>query len=96
MVTVVTRGLSDDCNSIPIPGNTVHLQIAKSGPAYAFYSSSDGKRWQVLRVFSLGEGLRPRVGLESQSPVGDGTEVIFSAIHYSPKKITDIDKSDTF
>jgi hypothetical protein len=72
------------------------LIIAKSGPAYAFYSSSDGKRWQVLRVFSLGEGLRPRVGFESQSPVGDGTEVIFSAIHYSPKKITDIYKSDTF
>jgi regulation of enolase protein 1 (concanavalin A-like superfamily) len=96
MVTVVTRGLSDDCNSIPISGNTVYLQIAKSGPAYAFYSSSDGKSWQVLRVFSLGEGLRPRVGFESQSPVGDGTEVIFSAIHYSPKKITDIYKSDTF
>ena len=32
MVTVVTRGLSDDCNSISISGNTVYLQIAKSGP----------------------------------------------------------------
>ena len=96
MVTVVTRGLSDDCNSIPISGNIVYLQIAKSGPAYAFYSSSDGKSWQVLRVFSLGEGVRPRVGFESQSPVGDGTEVIFSGIHYSPKKIADLYKSDTF
>src|SRR5258707_9617251 len=44
MVTVVTRGLSDDCNSIPVSGNTVHLQIAKTLRAYVFYSSSDGKK----------------------------------------------------
>ena len=50
LVTVVTRGLSDDCNSVPISGDTVHLQIAKSGPAYVFYFSSDAKNWQVLRV----------------------------------------------
>lgn len=96
MVTVVTRGLSDDCNSIPVSGNTVHLQIAKSGPAYVFYSSADGKNWQVLRVFSLGADLKPRVGFESQSPAGDGTEVVFSEIHYSPKKIADIYNSEAF
>ena len=90
MVTVVTRGLSDDCNSVAIPGDTVYVQIAKSGPVYVFYSSTDGKSWQVLRVFSLGEGLLPRVGFESQSPAGNGTEVVFSEIHYSKKKIADI------
>jgi regulation of enolase protein 1 (concanavalin A-like superfamily) len=90
LVTVVTRGLSDDCNSVSIAGDTVYLQIAKSGPAYVFYFSSDAKTWQVLRVFSLGEGLKPRVGFESQSPAGNGTEVVFSEIHYSPKKIADI------
>jgi len=90
LVTVVTRGLSDDCNSVPVSGDTVHLQIAKSGPAYVFYFSSDAKNWQVLRVFSLGEGLKPRAGFESQSPAGGGTEVVFSEIHYSPKKIANI------
>jgi len=90
LVTVVTRGLSDDCNSVSIPGNTVHLRIAKSGSAYVFYFSSDGKAWHVLRVFSLGEDLKPSLGFESQSPAGDGTEVVFSEIHYSPKKISDI------
>ena len=96
MVTVVTRGLSDDCNSIPISGNTVHLQIAKSGSAYVFYSSSDGKNCQVLRVFNMGERLKPRVGFESQSPAGEGGEVVFSGIHYSPQKITNIYKSEVF
>ena len=90
LVTVVTRGLSDDCNSVAIQGNTVHLQIAKSGSAYVFYFSSDGKSWQVLRVFSLGEDLSPKVGFESQSPDGNGTEVNFSEIHYSPTKIANI------
>jgi len=96
MVTVVTRGPSDDCNSIPIAANTVYLQIAKSGPAYVFYSSADGKAWQILRVFSLGEGSKPRIGFESQSPAGDGTEVIFSEIRYSTRKIADIYNSEGF
>jgi hypothetical protein len=96
MVTVVTRGLSDDCNSVAIAGNTVYLQIAKSGPAYVFYSSADGKAWQILRVFSLGEGLKARVGFESQSPAGDGTGVVFSEIRYSTRKITDIYNSEGF
>lgn len=96
MVTVVTRKLSDDCNSVPVSGSTVYLQIAKSGATYVFYSSSDGKKWQILRVFNLGAGLKPRVGFESQSPAGDGTEVVFSEIHYTSKKITTIYNSDTF
>jgi regulation of enolase protein 1 (concanavalin A-like superfamily) len=91
MVTVVTRVLSDDCNSIAISGNTVYIQIAKSVPAYVFCSSPDGKSWQVLRVFSLGESSKARTGFESQSPAGDGAEVAFSEICYSTKKITDID-----
>ena len=96
MVTVVTRGLSDDCNSVAIAGDTVYLQIAKSGPAYVFYSSIDGKVWQILRVFSLGDGLKARVGFESQSPAGDGTEVVFSEIHYSTRKIANIYSSEGF
>lgn len=90
LVTVVTRDLSDDCNSVPISGSTVYLQIARSGPAFVFYFSSDGKKWQVVRVFSLGEGVKPRVGFESQSPAGKGTEVVFSEIHYSATKIANI------
>jgi regulation of enolase protein 1 (concanavalin A-like superfamily) len=90
MVTVVTRGVSDDCNSIPISGNAVYLQIAKSGPSYVFYSSNDGKNWQVLRVFNLATDRRARVGFESQSPAGAGTEVVFSEIRYQAKKIKDI------
>lgn len=90
MVTVVTRGLSDDCNSIPISGNEVFLQVAKSGTAYVFYSSSDGHNWKILRTFSLDTSLKQLVGFEAQSPAGAGADVTFSEIHYSPTKIKNI------
>jgi len=90
MVTVVTRGLSDDCNSIPVTGNEVFLQIARSGNAYVFYSSIDGRDWKILRTFSLDTNLKQMVGFEAQSPDGDGVEVTFSEIHYSPTKIKNI------
>lgn len=50
----------------------------------------DAKNWKVLRVFSLGGGLKLRVGFESHSPEGNRMEVLFSEIHYSLKKIADI------
>jgi regulation of enolase protein 1 (concanavalin A-like superfamily) len=31
LVTVVTRGLSDDCNSSEVQGDSVYLRLAKSG-----------------------------------------------------------------
>jgi uncharacterized protein len=90
MVTVVTRGLSDDCNSIAVSGNAVDLQVAKSGQAYVFYSSEDGRSWHILRTFSLDTKQNVRIGFESQSPAGSGASAVFSQIHYSPSKIANI------
>src|SRR5690606_12379638 len=39
IVSVVTRGVSDDCNSIPVDGADVRLRIARLGPAYAFHAA---------------------------------------------------------
>ena len=90
MVTVVTRGLSDDCNSIPLSGNDVYLQIARTGNTYVFYSSTNGRDWKILRTFSLDSDLQQMVGFEAQSPAGSGANVTFSEIHYSPAKIKNI------
>src|SRR5437588_4600986 len=61
----------------------LHTDLREHGPsadsAYVFYSSSDGKNWQVLRVFNMGERLKPRVGFESQPPAGEGGEAAFYA-----------------
>ena len=55
--TLVTRGLSADCNSVSVQGDSVYLRIAKSGKAHVFYFSTDGRNWQILRTFRLDRGV---------------------------------------
>jgi regulation of enolase protein 1 (concanavalin A-like superfamily) len=92
LVTVVTRGLSDDCNSVQLSADSVYLRIAKSGTTYVFYFSTNGQSWQILRTFSLDTELPVRVGFESQSPAGPGAVAKFSAITYDPHRISNIYK----
>jgi regulation of enolase protein 1 (concanavalin A-like superfamily) len=92
LVTVVTRGFSDDCNSSEVRGDSVDLRIAKSGTTYVFYSSTDGHEWQILRTFSLDTELPISAGFEAQSPAGPGAVVKFSAITYDPHRISNIYK----
>ena len=92
LVTVVTRGLSDDCNSLSLTGDSVYLRIAKSGNTYVFYFATDGKNWQILRTFSLDTDLPIRAGFESQSPEGSGAVAKFSAITYDPHRVGNIYK----
>ena len=54
-VTVVTRGVSDDCNSFEVDGDTLWLRITRSGAAWAFHASADGS----VAAAAL---LRPRRG----------------------------------
>jgi regulation of enolase protein 1 (concanavalin A-like superfamily) len=92
LVTVVTRGLSDDCNSMSVSGDSVYLRIAKSANTYVFYFSTDGQAWQILRTFGLDTQLPMRVGFEAQSPAGAGAIAKFSAISYDPHRISNIYK----
>jgi uncharacterized protein len=82
LVTVVTRGLSDDCNSVSLSDDSVYLRIARSSKTYIFYFATDATRWNILRTFSLDYELPIRVGFESQSPAGDGATARFSSITY--------------
>lgn len=45
LVSVVTRGVSDDCSSVALSGDSVYLQIARLHEAFIFYSSTDGVSW---------------------------------------------------
>jgi regulation of enolase protein 1 (concanavalin A-like superfamily) len=92
LVTVVTRGLSDDCNSKELRQDSVYHRIAKSGKTYVLYFSADGREWQILRTFSLDTDLPIRVGFEAQSPAGSGATATFSSISYDPHRIGNIYK----
>ena len=94
IVTVVTRGVSDDCNSTSPGSGTVWYRIAKAGRATAFYASPDGHSWKMIRAFTLGDSGNLRAGFGSQSPVGQGASATFSEISYGARRIKDILKGE--
>ena len=85
-VTVVTRGVSDDCNSFEVDGDTLWLRITRSGAAWAFHASTDGSWWRLLRYFALGGDPAElvRVGFLAQSPIGPGCTATFDHISFQP------------
>ena len=89
VVSVVTRGTSDDCNSHIVAGNSAWLRVARSKGAFAFHSSTDGARWQLIRHFGLPAG-DVQVGFEAQSPTGDGCRATFADIAYASRQLTDL------
>ncbi len=90
VVSVVTRGVSDDCNSTVVAGTSVWLRIARIGRAYAFHTSPDGVSWQFVRYFAFGEGTALSVGFEAQSPLGEGCTVRFSDVRFNPTTLAEL------
>jgi uncharacterized protein len=82
VVSVVTRGVSDDCNSFALtPGRSdIALRVSRLGAAYAFHASLDGESWDLIRYFSLDAPEPVSVGFQAQSPRGTGAMVRFSDI----------------
>lgn len=91
VVTVVCRGIADDCNSFVVDGSSVWLRIGRQGGAFTFHASVDGQRWNLVRFFALGGAdVALRLGFECQSPMGEGCDVDFSGIAFSGRTISDI------
>lgn len=82
VVSVVTRGLSDDANGYSVDGNRVWLRISRMGGAMAFHASRDGQWWDLIRHFALDAGEAPLVGFVAQAPTGEGCEVRLDGIRF--------------
>jgi uncharacterized protein len=86
VVSVVTRGISDDANAFTVRGTSVWLRLTRAGRAFAFHASPDGTAWTFVRHFALGtpeQAAAARVGFLAQSPVGEGCAVAFDEIAYA-------------
>lgn len=90
VVTVVTRGLSDDANGYTVDNLSVWLRISRIGSAYACHASPDGVAWDFVRHFSLGPPEDVRVGFAVQSPTGDGCRCRFTHIALTATTLTDL------
>jgi regulation of enolase protein 1 (concanavalin A-like superfamily) len=88
VVTVVTRGRSDDCNSVALDQPRAHLRLARIGDAFAFHLHAAG-RWQLVRHFFLATG-SVRAGFLAQSPTGEGCTVRFRHIRVDSRRLDDV------
>ena len=90
VVSVVTRGVSDDCNSYVVDDSSVWLRIARVGSAFAFHASTDGSSWSFIRHFALEATDKTSIGFAGQSPTGDGCAVTFEQIAYEAVRLGDL------
>lgn len=84
VVSVVTRGRSDDCNAAVLPSRAAYLRLSLKGPLFAMHWSPDGRWWNLARYGTLGEAPSVQLGLLVQSPTGDGCQAEFSEVAYRP------------
>lgn len=88
VVSVVTRGRSDDCNSLTLPGGEARLRVARLGETCAFHLFAGG-RWELIRHFSLGEGPLS-AGFLAQSPTGEGCSAAFTDVSFEARTLDDV------
>jgi regulation of enolase protein 1 (concanavalin A-like superfamily) len=90
VVSVVTNGFSDDCNSTVVTEDSVYLRIVRSGLGWTFHSSADGHDWVFVRVFRLAVDGPVRVGFLAQAPMGELCEAEFRDIRFSAEVPADL------
>ena len=91
VVSVVTRGVSDDANGQIVEGGSVHLRVSKAGPVVAFHYSTDGgEYWTLHRIFCLRDPQAPMaVGFLAQSPTGETCTAAFAQIQFGEHTLAD-------
>src|SRR5580700_4749364 len=89
VVSVVTKNISDDCNSVEMQTNKVYYKVAKAGNVITLYFSDSGTHWYLIRHLQFDTHGLFKVGFLAQSPTGNACEVRFSNISYLQKRIKD-------
>jgi len=90
VVSVVTNTLSDDANGCNIDAESVWLQVARVGNNFAVHYSLDGIKFDMVRLCFLPVGKTVKVGVESQSPTGNGGEHMFSNLSIEKRTVNDM------
>lgn len=94
IVTVRTRGTSDDNNHDIISQEAIDLKVSSDGKSIGFYYSTDHATWQVVRVFKNDYPGQLWLGISAQSPWGEGNKATFSNCTLTPGSIKDFRKGE--
>ncbi len=97
VVSVVTKDFSDDCNGEEVKEPYIWLKISKKEELCGLYYSFNKLEWKMKRLFkfeSLKNNSDQYVGIEAQSPIGEGCSVLFSDFKYIEKAVEDFRKGE--
>ncbi|ABX41809.1 DUF1349 domain-containing protein [Lachnoclostridium phytofermentans] len=94
VVTVMTNERSDDANGVDVDGDEVWLQLSRKDNLFAIHYSQDGKEFKMARLCNLPMQKKIKVGLEAQSPTGDGGSRRFSNVSLELRSLEDIRKGN--
>ena len=89
VVSVVTRDVSDDCNSEVVNGDKVYYKMARKGKVVTLYYSADNVSWTLVRHLQLDWTRDLKLGFLAQSPTGAQCEVKFTEVQFVYKSISD-------
>jgi uncharacterized protein len=90
IVSVVTRGRSDDCNGTVVAGGSAWLRVARLGGACALHASGDGEHWDFVRHFALDAPDGLAAGFLAQSPTGEGCTATFDDVRHLAGRLGDL------
>ena len=91
-VCVVTNQISDDANGCNIEQDELWLQIVRVGDIFCVHYSLDGERFDMVRLFHLPVDASVKVGLEAQSPSGEGGLRLFSDVTLEHRTVENLRK----
>lgn len=90
VVSVVTKGDSDDANGCNLEGNTAWLRICRVKNNFAFHYSADGENFYMMRFFHMPAEPIVKVGLLAQAPTGSGGARIYENLSIVKKTVKNI------
>lgn len=94
IVSVRTRGTSDDNNHQQLTSPTVYLRISSDTHTIASYYSLDKKEWQMVRLYENYYPANIWVGVASQCPTAGNCNSIFEEVNLQQKAVTDFRTGD--
>lgn len=97
IVSVVTRGRSDDNNSETIASPFVYLAIARRGNEFSFHFSRDGKQWRLARDFAMEFAPGVKLGFAAHTRANPQFSVAFSEMALrtaAPKNMRQLEPED--
>lgn len=93
IVSVVTRGVSDDANGVFLENQTtLWLKLIRKGSIYAMHWSNDGINYKLARLAAMPNKEIVKVGMEAQCPSKGPAVHVFLHFSVQNKTVEDLRK----